>query len=366
MTEEMLTSTQPLVRIEGRLVDSVTIDLHSLRIRETLDGLRTLELGLLAQQDNDEQSDNPAEPKYLDGAVFDFGKRVEVVIGPQNDPRVVFDGKISAIELVLEESAESRVTVFAEDTLMQLRLTRRMQAWADKSDADIARAIAERHGLQAEVDAEGPTWPAIQQWNMSDLAFLRERARLIQAEVWLERDKLCFKSRAARSGTELTLVQGNDLLHVVARADLAHQRTSVRVRGWDADKAEAIDVLAEGSLIRDEVGQTGRTGPEIFEQNFGKRSSIRVREVPESSDQARAIADAELRRRARAFVRVSGVTRGSPNLQVGSRLTLQRVGRPFEGAGYYVFEICHSYDRERGFRTAFEAERATLQGGSNA
>jgi phage protein D len=362
---EFLTSPQPLVRVEGELVDSITIDLASLRIRSSVDGLDTLELELFAHQD----AADPVlaiEPKYLDGAVFDFGKRVEVVIGPHEDARVVFDGKISAIEVELEESREPRVCVFAEDRLMELRLTRRSHSWTRHSDAEIARAIADRHGLEAEVDVEGPTWEAVEQWNMSDLAFLRERARLLQAEVWVVEGTLHFEQRPARTGTELTLVRGNELLHVVARADLAHQRSGVRVRGWDADRAEAIDVLAPGSLIREELGVAGRTGPELLEQNFGKRSSVRVREVPHSRAQAEAIARAELLRRARAFVRVTGVTAGSPSMVVGSRLTLQRVGLPFEGPGYYVTELCHTYDRERGYRTRFDAERAVVEGGTNA
>jgi phage protein D len=365
MTDELISGTQPLVRIEGSLVDSISIDLSSLRIVKTLDGLDTLELQLLAQQDA-EDPEQAVEPKYIDGQVFDFGKRVEVVLGTHENPRVVFDGKVSAIEVELEESQEPKVSVFAEDRLMELRLTRRSQSWADKSDADIARAIAERHGIEADVDFDGPTWETVEQWNMSDLAFLRERARFVRAEVWLGDNKLCFKARGRRTGSELTLVRGDTLLHVVARADLAHQRTGVRVRGWDADQAEAIDVLASGSLIRDEVGSTGRTGPEVFEQTFGKRTSVRVREVPHDRDQADAIAKAELLRRARAFVRVSGVTRGSPDMLVGSRLTLERIGRPFEGAGWYVTELRHTYDRERGYRTQFEAERATIEGGTHA
>lgn len=355
--------TQPLVRIDGELVGSVSVDLHSLRICETSEGLRTLELEVQVPA---ELTPDGVEPNYLDIGTFDFGKRIEVVIDSLEDPRVVFEGKISAIELELEDSLDPHVRVFAEDPLMELRLTRRVQSWAGLSDAEIAREIAGRHGLQAVVDAEGPSWAVIEQWNMSDLAFLRERGRLIQAEVWVERDTLHFESRAARRGAELTLVHGNELIEVVVRADLAHQRSGVRVRGWDAAQALPIDVLAGGSLIRDEVGQAGRTGPELLEQNFGKRGSVRVREVPHDRDQAQAMAEAELRRRARAFVRISGVTRGSPTMQVGSRLTLERIGWPFAGPGYYVTEICHTYDHERGFRSAFEAERATLNRGADA
>ena len=45
---------------------------------------------------------------------------------------------------------------------------------------------------------------------------------------------------------------------------------------------------------------------------------------------------------------------------VGSRLQLQRVGPPFEGDGYYVTRVCHTYDLIRGLRTRFDAERSTV------
>ena len=58
--------------------------------------------------------------------------------------------------------------------------------------------------------------------------------------------------------------------------------------------------------------------------------SYRVREVPLVDGEARAWARAEMLRRARGFVTVSGVTRGTPDMVVGSTLTLERVGHPFE------------------------------------
>ena len=50
---------------------------------------------------------------------------------------------------------------------------------------------------------------------------------------------------------------------------------------------------------------------------------------------------------------------------VGSTLTLERVGAPFEGGGYYVTRVCHTYDLDDGHRTHFEAERATRERGGS-
>jgi hypothetical protein len=51
-------------------------------------------------------------------------------------------------------------------------------------------------------------------------------------------------------------------------------------------------------------------------------------------------------------------------MMVGSRLELQRVGHPFDGPGYYVTRVCHTFDLTRGHRTKFAAERPTLQEGA--
>jgi phage protein D len=59
-------------------------------------------------------------------------------------------------------------------------------------------------------------------------------------------------------------------------------------------------------------------------------------------------------------VSVVGTTRGTPDLVVGSRITLRDVGAPFDGGGYYVTRLRHTVDLVRGLRTWFEAERATV------
>jgi phage protein D len=271
----------------------------------------------------------------------------------------VFSGAISALEVSFEETREPQVVVFAEDRLMDLRMTRRMRTYRDATDAEIAEAVAAEHGLTPRVDAAGPRYDRVQQWNQSDLAFLRERARLLAAEVWVAGEELYFQSRDRRRATELTLVRGNDLIAVDLRADLAHQRTAVRVSGYDAADRAAIDEEAGADAIEAEIAG-GRTGPSVLERAFGVRVSHRVREAPLNSAEAADWARAEMLRRARGFVRVCALTRGTPDLVVGSRVRLERVGAPFEGDGYAVTRVRHTYDLEQGHRTSFEAERPTL------
>jgi phage protein D len=361
MTSTLLHTTAPVFKIAGEVTGALARDVSSLEIDEATDGLRTMRLRLIAVGPSAGSTEE--QLLYLDGADVDFGKEIEVSIGPPDDARIVFKGLVSAIEASFSEGEEPHVTVFAEDKLMNLRMTRRFKTYESVSDADIASAIANEHGLTPDVAADGPTYPVVQQWNQSDLAFLRDRARLLQADVWVDDSSLCFKTRGNRTGTSITLVQGNQLLDVRLRADLAHQRSSIKVSGFDAAQRDRIDEEAEGSVVQSETSG-GRTGPSILQQAFGDRASYRARNVPLESGEAQAWAKAEMLRRARAFVTVAGTTAGTPDMQVGSKLTLDRVGQPFSGDGYYVTRTRHTYDLEHGYRTHFEAERPTVSAAS--
>jgi len=358
MNESLLSYSAPRLSVDEQLIPELTRDLLHLKIEESNEGMRKLNARFLAFGPAGES--NQEELLYLNGEVFDFGSSISVDIGPEENRQTIFKGVVSAIEAEFEEGHEPEVTICAEDELMKLRLTRRMATYENMSDADIASDIADKNGLDAETDAEGPTYDVVQQWNMSDLAFLRERARRIQADIWLLDGTLYFKSRPRRDGSELTLVQGNHLLNLKACGDLSQQRTAVQVCGYDASQRAIIDETADVNIVRPEAPE-GRTGPEIVAEVFSSdRISYRLRDVPLNSEEALSWANNEMLRRARSFVTVRGVTRGTPEMDVGSQLTLERVGKPFEGNGYYVTGVCHSYDLARGYRTSFEAERAAV------
>jgi uncharacterized protein len=361
MTEQLLTATAPVFEIDGEVRGELARDLVRLEVEETTAGLKTLTARFLAQ------GPRPGLPDegllLLDGHTIDFGKKLAVSIGPGANARTVFTGYVSGLEASFREGAVPEVTVFAEDDLMKLRMTRRMKTYENVSDADIARAVAAEHSLGAQADADGPTYDVVQQWNQSDLAFLRDRAAKVRAEIWCHDGTLYFQTRDKRTASELTLIQGNQLLDVQLRADLAHQRATVAVGGYDAPARDAIDEEAAQDAIDAEV-TGGRTGTAVLKRAFSAFASYRVREAPIKGAEATAWARSEFLRRARGFVTAVGTTRGSPDMVVGSRLTLDRVGDPFDGPGYYTTRVRHTYDLRDGHRTHFAAERPTIGGGT--
>jgi len=354
MTDALLQASSPVFTVDGALHGELARDLTRLEIDEDTAGLRRLTARFLAW--GPRQGESTEGRLYLDGQILDFGREITVALGPSGSDRTLFSGFITAIEVDLSEQTPGDVLVFAEDRLMDLRMTRRSKTYAQVTDADIATQIAGEHGLTPDVAADGPTYAVVQQWNMSDLAFLRERARLIQAEVWVIDGTLHFASRSNRQATALTLTLGTELLDVQVRADLAHQRTAVKVSGYAAGDRTSIDEEAGASVILSETSG-GQSGPATLQRAFGDRISYRVREAPLAILEAQDYARAEMLRRSRSFVTATGTALGVPDLIVGSTLTLQDVGAPFDGGGYYVTRMCHTYDIRNGHRTRFEAER---------
>jgi phage protein D len=357
MTESGHSRTSPVFTINGEVARDLARDCLRLEIEEDTGGLRTMQAYFAATGAG--APGPPGRMLHLDGSEIDFGKPIQVSVGPPGTQRIVFDGVVSAIEAVFGDGVPPAVVVFAEDALMRLRMVRRMRTYTKVTDGDIAGAIAREHGLQSKVDVDGPRYRVVQQINQSDLAFLRERARLVEAEIWCDGQTLHMASRPKRTGTELALVQGGTLLAARICADLAHQRSAVTITGYDASTRDTIEERIGNEAIAAEI-TAGRTGPQVVERALGKSVSYRVREVPLESDQAQAWARAEMLRRSRRFVTMSGLTRGSPDMVVGSRVKLSDVGQPFDGGGYYVTRVRHSYDHASALRTYFEAERATV------
>lgn len=358
MTDSTLATTSPVFTVNGAVAGALGRDCVRLEVEEGVEGLRTMRAQFVGV--GKDATGPPKRMLHLDGEV-DFGKSLQVCVGPDEAQRIVFDGVISAIQVVFDNGAPPLVVVLAEDALMTLRMTRRVRTYRDVTDGDIAEAIAAAHGLQAEVTVDGPRYDVVQQINQSDLAFLRERGRLVQAELWCTGRTLHFSSRPRRPGTSLTLRQGPDLFSVQLCADLAHQRSEVVVTGYDAAAQAVIDERAGPESVEAEI-TGGRTGARLVAQALGSSTTLRVREAALTATEANAWARAEMLRRGRRFVTVTATSRGTPDMVVGSRLRLELVGAPFEGDGYYVTRVRHSFDLTRGLRTVFDAERPTVNG----
>jgi uncharacterized protein len=347
MPDTALRASTPGIAIDGRDDSSLATGLLELQVVETVQGLSRCE----ARFGNWGPRENRIGFLYFDRRTLDFGKTFAVKLGTD----LLFEGRITALEASFPEGRPPEFTVLAEDRLQDLRMTRRTRAFADTSDSDIMNQVAGDHGLRTDIDVQGPAHKVVAQVNQSDLAFLRERARAIDAEVWVEGTTLLAKSRASRNGGTLEIGYGRQLREFTVLADLAGQRTAVSVNGWDVAAKSGVAFEAAASAIGAELNGDS-SGPAILDSAFGQRKEAIAHAVPFNSEEAQAAAEAFFRTSARRFVTARGVAEADAALRVGSFIEVSGVGPLFSGR-YYVAGRRVLFDLSSGIRMEFTAER---------
>jgi uncharacterized protein len=346
----------PVFKVEGKEQPSLADALEYLEVADDARGMARLE-GRFTNWTTPPGGGTPAFA-FFDGGVIAFGKKLELTLGPEGSAKRVFTGRITAIGGAYRNDMAPAITLLAEDSLQLLRMTRRTRTYEDVTDEDVVKTIASAHKLDVSPDAPGPKHKVLVQVGQTDLQFLRERADDCDAQLWVEGEKMFFVARSKRSAGDVTLSLGNDLTRFEARADLAEQVTSTIGHGYEvASKTDPAEEAAK-TLVSQEA-KKGKTGTALFDKVFGDRPLHLLDRAPQDAAEAKAIAQAALLRRARSFVRCRGETNGSAAMRVGSRLVVSGVGPVFEG-GYFATRVIHCYDRELGFRTMFEGERAVV------
>lgn len=290
--------------------------------------------------------------QWFDRRVLDFGKEIAV----KQEGEVLFAGRITAINAHYPQGRPPEVSVFAEDRLQDLRMSRRTRSFAAASLADIARTIASDHGLQADVSVSGPAWKALAQVAQSDLAFLIDLARREDAMVWIDRGRLVVKR--TRDVPAVSVAWAGTLRSFDVSADLATQRTALLASGWNVADKKVARHEADKAALGNELGQD-EAGGEILQQAFGARKDQIAHLVPSNDAEARTLAEAGYRHLARDFVVGEGECETDPLLRVGAKLSLTGLGPLFDG-DYRIRTRTHLFDTAEGARTQFTCDRAGL------
>jgi uncharacterized protein len=341
---------QPTVVLAGQDDASLTNGLLDLRIAERVDGLYACE----AAFGNWGPSGGGTGYLYFDRKDLDFGKDFAVKLKTDD----LFQGRITGIRARFGEGTPPAVVVLAEDRLQDLRMVRRTRTFAEVSDQDVFQQIASDHSLQTDLDIGGPSYKVLAQLEQSDLAFLRERAWAVDAELWVSDKTLSARKRPNRGGQALTLSYGHGLRELDVAADLAGQRTKLDVSGWDVSGKQGLKEEADDSVLGAELGAAD-SGASILSSAFGDRVETVGQLVPLTSAEARARVEALFKHQARRFVAGWGVAETDAKLRVGAKVTLDGLG-PLFGGDYYVTESVHRFDRVRGMRTEIHVERPGL------
>jgi phage protein D len=191
--------------------------------------------------------------------------------------------------------------------------------------------------------------------SQTDLEFLQERARRIRYEVRCSGKKLLFRKPAESAGSAATLNFGQEVVSFSARLSLVSQIDAVHVQGWSAkDKKEVVGKAASG----DELTVGGHdTGVVIVKRVVGAEPAVAVLDLPDSAEDAEAIARASLNAHAFDFVTGDGSCIGNGLVRAGAVVEIKELGTRFSGP-YYVTASTHSFSTRKGYLTHFSVRRS--------
>ena len=352
---QLLTTFHPSVCIAGNYHPRLSDDLVQLEIEETLSAPARCRATFVNFSNG---SDGRPDYTYFDLNDFDFGRDLSIFSGvPQDTHYRMFHGRINYIGAQYNEHLPPEIVIEGEDAFQELRMKERTRTFEEVNDEDIIQQIASEYGLSAEISLDSPMHGCIKQLNQSDFAFLTDRVRAAGGVMWMEPTKLIVKKEADAQANPEVLEYGASLRQFVVQGDLRNQCTSVGVAGWDIRSKTPIRENATDTIPAS--ANTGKTGGRAFEEAFGQRLQTLVHDMPDSSEEAKHLAETYYREKAGQFVTGAGIAEPLPGLHVGRTVNIRGVGKLFEGI-YVVTNVRHRFNTTDGLRTEFNVRRAWI------
>jgi len=253
-----------------------------------------------------------------------------------DSPATLIDGEVTSIEAEYD-SLGTRAVVRGYDRSHRLAAGRRTQTFQNVKYSDIAQQIAGDAGLSADVDDSGGTLEHVLQANQSDLDFLYSIAKRIGFDCRVEGEKLLFKKPQASStapdagefaGEDPTQLVWNDtLLEFRARMSAVGQVKTVKVRGWDVQKKEAV--IGEASVEATNA-DISMSNADLADKVHGDTLVV-VDHPVEAQDAADQLAAARAEQVGSAAFEATAVAMGSPALKAGVAVHISGVDEALEG-----------------------------------
>jgi phage protein D len=292
---------------------------------------------------------------WVDDQRFEVGGAVEIKMGYGSEMETLFSGEITGLEPEFVFDRPPGLIVHGYDRRHRLRRGRKTRTFVQQKDSEIASRIAGEAGLTAEVVDSRVTHDYVLQANLTDLEFLRQRARRIEYEVVVIDKRLLFRPIANAESAVLTLVMEKELLEFYPRLTSMRQVSEVAIRSWNAkEKKEIVGRARTGDEISMMGGQ--RSGGRIAHAAFGAAAELIGVQPVMTQAEADQLARARLNHRALGLIEGQGVCYGRTDLRAGKVIRVEGVGRRFSGL-YYVTGAIHRYTQQRGYQTHFAVRR---------
>src|SRR5271163_4142963 len=253
ITNDAVYSAIPTIQADGQYSGAIANQLLAMEMREHEAGMSSLELRF---SNFGSFSGGLGDLVFDDGKVLQLGTALKVYAGDVNSPTEIFRGKVTALEGRYPRMAPPELVVLAEDALQGARMTRRTKTWDVSSLGDIVTQVASQLGLTPVVSGLDANIGTEQQFNETDLGFVRRLLARYDADLQVVSDELHASPRSQVQRNSIELVMNGQLHEARILVDLAHQVTQVTATGWDFQQGQTISVTSEATAFGQGSGQT--------------------------------------------------------------------------------------------------------------
>ena len=298
--------------------------------------------------------------KWTQKNKFKPGTQIEIKLGYQGKLKSVCKGEVSNLEIVLTSDGPSRLVASGVDKGHNFDKGTVTQTYKDVKDSDLARRVAQRHGLSADVEDSKVVHDFVIQNNLSDYDFLLQRAAVAGFRVYVDGKKLLFKKPKIGDPPAARLVWRENIGRFIQEVNTFDQVSKITTTGWDVEKKKEIPSTAKSG---DEYGKQGgtETGEQLVKKMFGDIEAV----YPLATAQKNileAVAKSEYNKRAGVFVHAEARVTGDPAIRAGSVVEVEKAGKRVDGQ-YYVVSTDHVFFVDTGYATEFRARRYAIKKG---
>lgn len=290
----------------------------------------------------------------IDDGDFDLGGELEVLMGYGGEMTTVFTGEIVSQVANFSATSPHSVTVRAYDKGHRLTQGKKVRNFAELKDSEIVEKIIREAGLTPSVEDTGTVIPQVIQNNMTDMEFIRTRARRYGYRVYTEGDTCYFVNDDLSISSSVTFTYGVDFVEFTPTISLAEPITEVEVRGWDSiNKQSLTGTAAQGSEAATMGGS--QTGSQLTGAAFGDQKIIVTNLNVYNAAQSQSYAESVLKEHSRNLIKAKLVVGGNTALKAGQVITLEGLTNSFNG-DYYIESSNHSMTTGI-FTTTLELQR---------
>jgi phage protein D len=278
-----------------------------------------------------------------------FGKEVEIDMGPLGATKPVVKGMIVGIEVDTTRTGAPELVIRGFEKLHKLARGRRTRTFLNQKDSDIIRSVVSGHGLSAEFENEpNVKHEHVYQHNQTDLEFVLTLAGRNGLELRLADGKVTFTRPNHKATPVAELVMGQNLLAFRSRFTTAQTASKVEVRGWDPKAKKVVTAAAS----EDENKGQGTSAVDVA-GDLARVTQITAQ--AQSAEEAEQAAKAVFSRGASEMVTAFCEAQGNVDVRPGVIVSIKGVGKRMSGA-YYVTSVQHRYGK-KGFLTLLSVRR---------